>query len=263
MFIFVLLFFLLLLLFLLSLLSFSPSFSLSVTIPIFIWPIRLLGWRDWDWLNTKGAGCSPFLACFTGCYWRARGGYLGIDSHGGGCCGFWCRQWGPQNALGGAKDPITSFLDMDLLLLWDLSLDLFEVVALCEYDWLELKGLFSSLLSSSNASIFILSKWKGFIHLLQGLHVADSLVWPFLYVCMPLTIITVTSISMVSSGRAHQKNPNRKLQVGFSSQAIVYKNIYAGFIQFLLEDHWEPMWTNWSLILIWCERVMVLSSSYV
>ena len=94
----------------------------------------------------------------------------------------------------------------------------------------------------------------------EGLHPPNPeatgdllVVWSFLYMLIPLTILTVTSISIVSSGRAHQEKPNRKSQVGFNSQAIVCKNIYAGFIQFLLKDHWKPMGTNWSLVLTWCE----------
>ena len=58
---------------------------------------------------------------------------------------------------------------------------------------------------------------------------------------IPLTVWAVNYKSMVSSGSAHQTNPKRKLHDGFNSQAIVCKNIYAGFIQFLLEDHWKPM----------------------
>ena len=121
------------------------------------------------------------------------------------------------------------------------------------------KGLSSSFLSSSNAHIFF-SKGKGFIHLLQGLQVPDSVKWSFLNMCKPLTIHTVNSTLIVSLGRVHKKNLNRKSQVGFSSQAIVCKNIYAGFIQFLLEDCWKLMWTNWNLILTWWERAVVLSS---
>ena len=67
----------------------------------------------------------------------------------------------------------------------------------------------------------------------------------------------------IDCGRVHQRKLKTKSQAGFNSQAIVCKNIYAGFIQCLLEDQWKPMWTNWSLVLTWCERVMVLSSSYV
>ena len=167
-------------------------------------------------------------------------------------------------ALGGAKWPMSSFLYLGLLLWWDLSPDLFKGADFfINLIWLGWKGLFSSLFSSLNASIFFLSDGKGFIHLLQWLQIADLVVWSFLYALIPLTMLTVTSISIVSSGRAHWKNLDRKLQVGFSSKTIVCKNICTGLKQFLLEDYWKPMWTNQSLVLTWCERVMVLSSSYV
>ena len=142
----------------------------------------------------------------------------------------------------------------------DPSPNLFEGAAfLVNSTGLGLKGLSLPLLSSLSVSIFFFSKGTDFIHLLQGLQVADFVKCSFLNVCKPLSIHTVSSTSVVCSGRVQQKNLNRKSQVGFSSQAIVCKNIYAGFIQFLLEDHWKPMWTNSSLVLKWCERVMVLS----
>ena len=118
---------------------------------------------------------------------------------------------------------------------------------------LEQRGLFSSLFSS-NALIFFLRDRSGLIHLLQG---------SFLNVCMPWTVLTVSSTLIVFMGKEHWRNPKKRSYAGFNSQTVVCKNIYAGFIQFLLEDHWKPMWTNWSLILAWCERVMVLSSSNV
>ena len=72
-----------------------------------------------------------------------------------------------------AKHPMSSFLDLALLL-WDLSLDLFAGIGfLLILIRLGAKGLFSSLFSSLNISIFFLSEGKGFINILQGLQVAD------------------------------------------------------------------------------------------
>ena len=83
--------------------------------------------------------------------------------------------------LEGAKCPISSFLDLHLL--WDLSLDLFVGTAfLVHLIGCGVKGLFPSLFSSLNASVFFLSEGKGFIHLLQGLQVADLVIWSFLNV---------------------------------------------------------------------------------
>ena len=105
----------------------------------------------------------------------------------------------------------------------------------------ECNYLVSSFFSSSNPCIFFLRDGKDFICLLHGLQVADSVVWYFLNMWIPLTILTVGSTLIVSMGRAHLRNPKMKLQADFKSQAVVCKNIYAGFIQFLLEYHWKPM----------------------
>ena len=140
-------------------------------------------------------------------------------------------------ALGGAKHPLSNFLCM--LFLLDLSLDLL-VGGFFLVNWIGFgqNGLFSSFFSSSYASIFFRRDANSFICLLQGLQVLDSDVWSFLSMWIPWTILTICLMSVVSIGRVHQRNPKMKSQVGFKSQAIVCKNIYIGFIQFLLEDHW-------------------------
>ena len=80
--------------------------------------------------------------------------------------------------LEGGKYPISSFLD--LLFFWDLlgySLLLFAGAVFLVH-WVSAqttgeKGLFSSLCSSMNTSVFLLSEGKGFIWLLQELQVVD------------------------------------------------------------------------------------------
>ena len=58
--------------------------------------------------------------------------------------------------LDGVKHPMSNSLDLGLLLQWDLSADLFEGADFLNLIGLGWKGLFSSLYSSSNASIFFL-----------------------------------------------------------------------------------------------------------
>ena len=54
-------------------------------------------------------------------------------------------------------------------------------------------------------------------------------------------VLIVSSASIVFMGRVHWRKIKMKSHASFKSQAIVCKNIYAGFIQFLLEDYWKQM----------------------
>ena len=161
-------------------------------------------------------------------------------------------------AIGGAKHPRSNFLWFPPAL--DLFLSLFVArVFFINWMWLGQNRLFSSFFSLY-ASVLFCRDGNGVIYLLQELQLAVSVVLSFKNVWM---VLTVSSTSMVYVGRVHHRKPKRKPCMGFKSQAIVCKNIYVGFIQFLLEDCWKPMWTNWSLVIAWCERVIVLPSSYV
>ena len=150
-------------------------------------------------------------------------------------------------ALGGANLAMFSLLILDFPLFCVLFLDLLEkgLLLVKGFEW---NGLFLSFFSSSHVSIFLCKDANGFIHLLQGLQVAVSTVWSFLNVWIPWTSFIVSSTSIVSMGRVHQRNLKTKSQTGFISQAIVCKNIYAGFIQFL-----------WGIIGSQCEPIEALS----
>ena len=94
----------------------------------------------------------------------------------------------------GAKCPMSSFLTF-MFFFNDLLPHLVGVVFLLY--WVEAwktgeKGLTSSLCSSLNACIFFWREGKGFTYLIHGLQLVDWVVWSFLKVWMPFTVLMVT-----------------------------------------------------------------------
>ena len=136
---------------------------------------------------------------------------------------------------------MSNLLVLDLLLLWEFSLDLFDGTAIfCKLDGVRAE-LVIFIFSSSYASSLFCRDGNGFICPTPGTAGGCPSSVIFLNVCVPLTVLRVSSTSNMSQGREHQKNPKKRLHAGFNSQAIVCKNIYAGFIQFMLKDLWKPM----------------------
>ena len=64
------------------------------------------------------------------------------------------------------------------------------------------------------ASIFLIDDLKGLTHDPHGLTIYDWEGQSFLNLWIPFIAHTVTSTSIVSSGRLYWKNPYRKLQCG-------------------------------------------------
>ena len=221
--------------------SLVALFSLLLLLTAYLHPCPL-GLVGFYWqevcvrLSKEGARQSPSLACpASGCHYGVSSSvHLGAGSSGqgiSGChhCHFVVRPWGPQAglfALGGEYLLISSFLTLNFPFFCMFSLDLLEKGLLFVNGlWFGWNRLFSSFFSSY-ASIFFCKDGNGFILLLQGLQVVVSTVWSFLNVWIPWTVLTVKCISIVSLGRAHQRKPKKKSQVGLSSQDIVSKNIY-------------------------------------
>ena len=78
----------------------------------------------------------------------------------------------------------------------------------------------SCLLSSWNVCIFCLREASGITFLLRGVKIMDSMIWSFLYVYIPLTVLMIRLKSTVSVGKQDLINPKIKLQMGQISLAI-------------------------------------------
>ena len=134
-------------------------------------------------------------------------------------------------ALDGVKHPMSNFLC--LLFLLDLSLDLLiEAFFFCKLNGIRVEWVVLILLLLFIFLYFLLEGQKQF-------HPSAPGAAGDLFQCVIFSIQVNTfdnshcdSMSIMSFSRTHQKKPNRQLQVGFNSQAIVCNNIYAGFIEF-------------------------------
>ena len=93
----------------------------------------------------------------------------------------------------------------------------------------------SCLLSSWNACIFHLREGNGITFLLHGVKIMHSVVWSFLYVDMPLTVLMVKSMSTVSVSKQVLIDLNIKSQMGLISLAIsTMLNQYFRLCRFLI-----------------------------
>ena len=117
------------------------------------------------------------------------------------------------------------------------------------------------LLLSWNACIFHLREGKGITFLLHGVKIVDSVVQFFLYVYIPLTILTVRSTSTVSVSKQVLINLKIKSQTGLIS-LVISAILNWSFRCFLSQHCLKSMLTHWITALTLNEKVSVDFPSY-
>ena len=116
--------------------------------------------------------------------------------------------------------------------------------------------------SSWNPCIFHLREGNGITFLLHGVKIMDSMVWSFLYVYIPITVLTVRSMSTMSVNKQVLIDPKIKLQTGLISLAISTM-LYQSFRCFLSQHPLKLIEAPWIPALTLNEKALVDFPSYV